>query len=384
VIGALLFTRTLRNLGAVDLGFNPEVIDASIDLRRSNVAPGARSQAFGLIRAALQQVPGVQQAGEALIVPLGGADWNGAILRDGVAQKADAHFNQVGGSYFRALDIPLVGGRTFDDRDRIETPKVVVVNQAFARRFFPNTDPIGQTFQMDIPSPQPSYQVVGVVGDTKIRQLRDDRTAAGASFTSADAGTTFLPIAYLPVSQSATPPPDLHIVIRTDLPAASVTRALTTAITDTVPGATVSYETVTTYINGLLVSERLMAWLSGFFGLLALLVAAIGLYGVMSYLVSCRRVEIGVRMALGAQPDAVVRMVLTESATLLAAGVAAGVLLAGAVSRYATTLLFGVSPIDPTSFVLGTAALAVISLLACYVPARRAAQIDPTTALRDA
>src|SRR5207244_2375536 len=139
----------------------------------------------------------------------------------------------------------------------------------------------------------------------------------------------FLPIAYLAVSQDSVPPPDLRIVLRADVPPASLTHALTRAITEVAPAAAVSYDAVTNYIDRLLVTERLMAWLSGFFGVLALLVAAIGLYGVMSYLVTRRRVEIGVRMALGAEPRAVIRMMFAECGVLLASGIALGAALAG-------------------------------------------------------
>ena len=201
---------------------------------------------------------------------------------------------------------------------------VVVVTQTFARRFFPDVNPIGRTFQLDVPPPQPTYTIIGIVGDTKIRQVREERTGAATTFTS-DEAATFLPIAYLAVSQDPTAPPELRIVMRTELSDASLTRELTRTIKGVAPGAAVSYEHVMAFVDDVLVSERLMARLSGFFGALAVLIAAIGLYGVMSYLVSRRRVEIGVRMALGAQPSAVVGMIFGESLKLLLAGTIAGV-----------------------------------------------------------
>jgi len=383
VVGALLFTGTLRNLSAVNLGFSTNVIEANVDLRRTSVAPAARSQAFAAIRARLQQVPGVLGAGETLITPLSGPDWNGGIVKNGVVQAGDGHFNEVGGRYFQAMEIPLLAGRTFDDRDRVDTPKVVVVNQTFARQFFADANPIGQTFRQDLPSPQPDYLIVGIVGDTKIRQIRDERMTAAMSFTSGDTSAPFFPIAYLAATQDAAMPPDFRIVIRTDLPAASLTRELTRAVTSEAPGASVSYRSVSSYIDGLLSTERLMAWLSVFFGILAMLIAAIGLYGVMAYLVSRRRVEIGIRMALGATPGSVIRLILGESGQLLLGGIAAGVALTLAASRYAAALLFGLSPMDPMSFAIGAGGLALVSLAACYIPARRATRIDPTVALRD-
>ena len=382
VIGALLFTRTLRNLGSVSLGFEPHVTSVAVDLRRTVITARERAKTFGDIRARLEQVPGVQHAAEALIIPLSGGDWNGAILRDSVVQKGDAHFNEVGGEYFRTMQIPLLGGRTFDGRDRVGTPKVVVVSQTFARTFFPDGDAIGRTFQLDVPPPQPTYTIVGVVGDSKIRQIREERTGAGASFTS-DYAATFLPIAYVPVSQDDNPPPELRVVLRTSVPTASMSRVVTQTITDMVPGAAVSYESVIAFVDDVLMTERLMAWLSAFFGVLAVLIAVIGLYGVMSYLVSRRRVEIGVRMALGAEAGAVVRMILGDSAKLLLAGCVGGVALAVVVTRYAAAMLFGLSPVDPVSFASGIAVLALASLVACYLPARRATRIDPTAALRE-
>jgi len=268
------------------------------------------------------------------------------------------HFNEVGGSYFRAMATPLLSGRTFDDRDRPDTPRSAIVNETFARRHFPNEDPIGQTFQMDMPAgaAQPVYQIVGVSKDAKYLGVREERTAAAIRFSAHESSAMFLPIAYLAASQNTMAPPDFRIVLRADMPPSSITRALTRAITDVAPGAAVSYDAIAKYVDALLVSERLIAWLSGFFGALATLIAAIGLYGVMSCLVTRRRVEIGVRMALGAEPRTVIRMVLADSGRLLAVGVVIGVALAVVASRYAASLLYGLTPSDATSFAVAIAA----------------------------
>ena len=383
VVGALLFGRTLRNLRSVELGFDPDVVVASFDLRRTAVRPEARRQAFADIVARLHQVPGVRHAAETLIVPLDGADWNGQIVKGGAPQDGDVHFNAVGGNYFRVMGTPLLAGRTFDGRDRPDTPRAAIVNETFARRYFPDTDPIGETFQMDVPPPQPTYHIVGLVRDARYLQVREERTAAAARFSATESSATFLPMAYLAVSQDTMPPPDFRIVLRADVPSAGLTRELTRAITEVAPGAAVSYDAVSNYIETLLVPERLMAWLSGFFGVLALLIAAIGLYGVMSYIVTRRRVEIGVRIALGAEPRTVIRMVLAESVTLLALGVAIGVALAIVASRYAASLLYGLTPLDPASFALAISVLGSVSLLAAWFPARRASRLAPTVALRE-
>jgi len=385
VVGALLFGRTLKNLGAVDLGFDPDVAVVAVDLSRTAVQPGARTQAFATIVTRLQQVPGVRHAAEALIVPLDGSDWNGRIVTGGAVRDGDAHFDEVGGDYFRVMGTPLLAGRTFDGRDRPDVAKSVIVNETFARRYFQNADPIGKTFQMELPpgSLQPTYHIVGLVRDAKYLQVREERTSAVLRFSANETSGMFLPIAYLAVSQDSAPPPDLRIVLRSDVSPGSLTHALTRAITDVAPGAAVSYDAVTNYIDRLLVTERLMAWLSGCFGVLAMLVAAIGLYGVMSYLVTRRRIEIGVRMALGAAPRTIIRMMFAECGVLLAIGIAIGVALAGVTLRYAAALLYGLTPLDASSFALAIGVLGFASVLATWFPARRASRLAPTVALRE-
>jgi len=385
VVGALLFGRTLKNLGAVDLGFDPDAVVVAVDLSRTAVRPEARTQTFATIVTRLQQVPGVRHAAEALIVPLDGSDWNGRIVTGGAVQDGDVHFDEVGGNYFRVMGTRLLAGRTFDGRDRPDAAKSVIVNETFARRYFQNADPIGKTFQMELPpgSPQPTYHIVGLVRDAKLLQVREERTSAALRFSANESSAMFLPIAYLAVSQDSAPPPDVRIVLRSDVPPASLTHALTRAITEVAPAAAVSYDAVTNYIDRLLVTERLMAWLSGFFGVLAMLVAAIGLYGVMSYLVTRRRIEIGVRMALGAEPRAVIRMMFAECGVLLASGIAMGAVLAGVTLRYAAALLYGLSPMDATSFALAIGGLGLASAFATWVPALRASRLAPTVALRE-
>lgn len=370
VVGALLFTRSLQNLSRVDMGFRSDgIVSAAIDLRRSSVKTEARQQAFQAIASRVRAVPGVRRASETLIVPLSGSDWNQRIAIGGVVKDTAVRFNQVGGEYFRTLEIPLLAGRSFDSRDRIGTPMGAVVNERFARHFFPGELPVGRTFQME-PTPayqSPTYHVIGVVKDTKYGDLRE----------------ALVPIAYLALTQEAEPAPFVELVVRADAPSATLTNALTRAITEVAPGASVSYGTIATYVQDSLVTERLMATLSGFFGFLAIVIATLGLYGVMSYMVSLRKAEIGIRMALGADPRRVVRMVLGESGLLLGAGVAVGIGLAFLASRSASTLLYGLEPWDPASFGIAVGALGVVSLLAAWIPARRASKLAPAIALRE-
>ncbi|HEY1307755.1 MAG TPA: ABC transporter permease [Vicinamibacterales bacterium] len=367
VVGSLLFVRTLRKLDEVDLGFDPSVLAASIDLRRTAVQPAARILTFERIVERLDAVNGVREASLAMIVPLAGADWNGRILTGGALQDGDVHFNAVGQEYFRVMTIPVLQGRTFEGQDQPGTPRAALVNEAFARRYFPTADPIGKTFQTD--ARVETYHIVGLVRDSRFIDVGEEHA---------------LPIAYLAVAQELIPTPSsLHVIIRTDLPAASIAPALTRVMSDVAPGVAVSYDTVARHVDTLLLPQRLVAWLSSFFAILAVLIASIGLYGLISYLVSRRRVEIGVRMALGAEPPTVLRMLLGESGVLLAAGLVIGLSLATVVSRAASGLLYDVTPLDPISYGLGTAVLVSTAVLAAWIPARRASRIAPIIVLRE-
>jgi putative ABC transport system permease protein len=370
VVGAALFGRTLRNLTSIDVGFRTEgVISANIDVRRVNMKPEALAQASQRVVELIRAVPGVQRASELFLVPLSGPVWNGRIAVGGATRNEMVYFTQIGAEYFRTLDIPLLEGRAFEAGERPGTPLRAVVNEAFARRYFSGRSPVGQSFQMDAQpgSPQPMYQIVGVVPNTKYADLREP----------------FEPIAYLSWTQETQLPPFFSVVVRSDLPLASLRAPLTQAVLEGAPGASVAYDTVTSYIRDAVVTERVMAALSGFFGILAMLIASVGLYGVMSYMVTRRKMEIGIRMALGADPASVVRMVLKESGVLLIAGVVVGLGLAVIASRYAATMLFGLRPWDPVSFAVAGGTLALVSLLAAWIPARRASRLAPTIALRE-
>jgi len=370
IVGALLFGRSLRNLVTLDPGFRQDgIVAVNVDIRRSAVDETTRARTYERVMEAVRGVPGVQHAAEASIVPMSGSGWNQTILIDGQLKEGIVNFNRVGADYFRAMETTLVAGRPFGPQDRLGTPETAIVNESFARQYFGGANPVGRTFQLDLPpgEPRPVYQIVGYVKDTKYTDLRE----------------AFTPIGYFPAAQETSFGPYLDLIVRSDLPLASITPAVTQSVREVVPNATVAFETVRAYVRDSLAIERLMASLSSFFGLLALLIASIGLYGVMSYQVTRRQVEIGIRMALGADPAAVVRMVLKESGLLLIAGILAGLGLAIAVSRYAATLLFGLEPSDPLSFASAAGVLALVSLVAAWIPARRASRVAPTVALRE-
>lgn len=371
VVGAVLLGRSLRNLQTLDAGFRQDgVVAVDVDLRRSTVSENlhARLLLYKAIADAARSVPGVLHAAESLIVPMSGSGWNQNLYVDGEKKEGNVTLNLVGPDFFRTMETPLLAGRTFTPEDRAGTPEVAIVNELFAIKYFGHPAPIGRTFQLDVQpgAPQPPYRIVGVVKNTKYTELRED----------------FLPIGYFPVAQAPELELYMSLVVRTDLPLAALAPAMTRTIREVAPGSTVDYEAISTYIRDSLVTERFMSSLSGFLGLLAMLIATVGLYGVMSYMVSRRRVEIGVRVALGAEPRRVVRLILGESGVLLAIGAVLGVGLAIVAARAAANLLFGLQPWDPASVAGSVALLGVVSFIAAWIPARRASRVAPTIALR--
>jgi putative ABC transport system permease protein len=369
IAGALLFGRSLRNLLTLDTGFRSDgVIVANLDLRGANVPQEGRRALFTEIMERMRALPGVAEAAEAFIVPVSGSGWNNLVVIGGAVQQGLTNVNSVGAGYFHALGTPILAGRAFDRTDTPESSPVAIVNESFARQYFAGRDPLGQSFQIQAPAgvPRPLYRVVGLVKDTKYTDLREP----------------FGPIVYFAASQDKEHPEFLQIIMKSDTAASSVTTAATRELSSIAPAITVQYLTMRTIIRDSLVSERLMATLSGFFGGLAVLIATVGLYGVMSYMVTRRRREIGIRIALGADAGSVVRMVVAEAAMLLAAGIVVGTVLAIVSARSASTLLFGLEPWDPSTVAMGIVTLTVVSLLASWLPARRAARFDPTIALR--
>jgi putative ABC transport system permease protein len=370
IVGALLFGRSLRNLVTIDPGFRQDgILTIDVDVRRSGISEAALSQVYAQVMDRVRSVAGVEAAAEVTIVPMSGSGWNQTLVIDGVKKDGIVNMNRVGVDYFKTMGTPLLAGRNFGPEDRLGATETAIINETLARKYFGTLNPIGRTFQIDIAKGEasPHYQIVGLVRDTKYQELREE----------------FTPIAYFAAAQEKEPGPFLDLMVRSSMPLANLTPTLTRAIREVAPNSTVAYETVRTYVRDSLVTERLMASLSGFFGVLAMLIATIGLYGVMTYMVSRRKVEIGIRMALGADPRKVVRMVLGESGLLLAIGVVAGAALAAFASRWAESLLFGLQSWDPASFALAAAALAIVSLMAAWIPARRASRLAPTLALRE-
>jgi predicted permease len=372
VAGALLFSRSLGKLMYVDTGFRQEgILIADLGFRRLNLPPDRyhafKSELLDRIRA----IPGVESFAFTYMVPLREGNWGiSTIWMDGAdaGQGVRTSESRVGPDYFKTLEIPLLAGREFDARDRINSPKVAIVNEAFARRFLNGTNPVGHQFWIEgTPGdPEKRYEIVGLVRNTKYGDLREE----------------FRPIAYIATAQIPGAESSVRILIRSRLPQAEMVAAVKRVLSEINPAVTVSFQGFKPMIEATILRERLMAMLSGFFGMLALLLACVGLYGVLSYGVAGRTNEIGIRMALGAQARNVRWLILREALLLLLVGVIVGLPLIVAVKRLAATLLYGLTPADPVS--LGGAALLLfaVTLLACYPPARRATKVDPLVALR--
>src|SRR5262245_11176076 len=370
VVVALLFVRSLRNLTHLDPGFRQDgVVIAGVDYRKSGVAPEAIPAFSRQILERVRAIPGVDGAAQASTTPVSGNLWNQHVVIGGKEQEGNVNFNSVGPGYFQAMATTLVAGRDFDDRDTRQSPRVAIVSDSFAKKYFQGHDALGQSFQvvMEAGQARPMIQIVGIARDTKYTDLREP----------------FTPLVILAAQQDGEPDlfPNFVIHATTSLP--SVTAAVTRVLAQLNPAISVKYQTVRAQVTGSLVRERLMATLSGFFGALAVLIATIGLYGVMSYSVTRRRVEIGIRMALGADRTEVVRMIVREAALLLGLGVLAGAGLAIAAGRWATALLYDLNPWDPITIALSIAALGSATLLASWLPAHRASRLAPTIALRE-
>jgi len=373
LVAALLFVRSLHNLLVVDPGFRSEgILSVMLDLSQPKYSKERRPVVYRELLEHLAARQGVVSAAQVGFTPVSGSGWNETLRTEGTkATRSDreSHFNRVGPGYFRTMGTGFAAGRDFDDHDMVSSPKVAIVNEAFAKKFFAGKNPVGLTFHVEGPAgkPDPFYQIVGVVRNTKYYELRED----------------FIPISFLPIAQDDDPGAGATFVLRTHAPMGEAMAGVKTAVGEVSPAIGIEFRILAGQLNESLMRERLMATLSGTFGGLAALLATLGLYGVISYMVARRRNEIGVRMALGADRMKVVRLVLREAVLLLAVGLTVGVLLALWAGRAATTLLFGLQPYDPITMLSAVALLTVVALAASYGPARRAAALDPMTALRD-
>ena len=371
LVGAGLFVRTLINLQRIPSGFNQE---NAMLLQVDTSATGYKDKDPRLpvllrdVEEKVKAVPGVQAASFAFFTFHQGVWTSPAYTRDSdvAPDLRSIRNNIVGPDFFAAMGIPLLQGRTFGPQDTASSQKVAVISEAMAQRFFPGGSPLGKRFGIDGPNSTEAIEVIGVAKDAKFGSLTEEAK----------------PIAFYPHAQL----PDVlgNFVVRFSGPASTVVpqvRQTIQAVNHNLPIDDVV--SLSDHIGRSLVQQKLVARLASFFGLLALLLACVGLYGVMSYGVARRTNEIGIRMALGAQRGSVLWLVLREALVLVMTGLVVGVLASLVLTKTAASLLYELKPNDPLTIALATSLLMAVALLAGYLPARRAARVDPMVALRD-
>jgi predicted permease len=371
LFGGLLFTGTLRNLLAVDAGFDSRnVVVARVNFSSLTIAQANRPSFTASVVERIRQIPGVIAAAEVRHVPLGGTGttlfvWPEAA--DGTA-KSMIRLNAMSPGYFKTMGMALIAGRDFAATDSRLAPRVTIVNRAFARSMGLDGNILGQRFRGETgPSTSGVYEIVGLVGDSKYLTLREEP----------------LPILFVPITQIVDPRPFTDVMIRSTASSGEIASALSGAIAEISPLIDADVRAFDDTIRNGLLTERLMASLSGLFGALAALIATVGLYGVMSYLVLRQTNEIGVRMALGARRQDILRMVLGEAGRLVAVGLAIGAIASFAAAGSARALVFGLQPHDFGVIGLACVLLGATALGASWLPAHRAATLPPLTALRE-
>jgi putative ABC transport system permease protein len=384
VFGASLFVRTLVELTTQDLGFQPaRVLLATIDLRRTTLTNTERPAFFDRLRQGVANAPGVEAAAISVVTPVGGTMWSTTVEVAGYEapeRERSVRVNAITPNYFSVMSTPILTGRDISASDGPGTPLVALVNEAFARKFFKGENPVGKTFSRRSPS-QALVRAPTALGPNQIEQIEIVGLVANAKYMDLREAPT--PTIYLAWLQQTTATSASRLTVRVTGPADAFRSTVLAAIMQVEKEAVVSFRSIEQDVRASMLQERLVASLSAVFGSLALLLAAIGLYGVMSYAVTRRRNEIGIRMALGAEPGSVMRLVLGQVALVTAAGLLFGVLVAVGAGRFVSTLLFGLAATDATMLAVAAVALAVAAIIAGYLPARRAARVDPMLALRE-
>ncbi len=372
LFGALLFVRTLRNLITVETGFQQTgILVADLDYSHLNVPSQSRLEYKRQILERIRALPGVESAAETAIVPISDTSINDDVWASGTDhnQRKSSFLNTISPGYFSTLATPLIAGRDFNGTDTKDSPRVAIINEALAKQLGFGGNALGKVFRRESTSrdPELEFQIVGLVKNTKYQDLREESA----------------PIAYTPVAQESRQDSDIQLVVRSSAPLADLTQRIKSAAAEVNPAMDITFRDFKTVIGDSLLQERLMATLSGFFGFLAALLATVGLYGVISYMVVRRTNEIGICMALGADRAGILQMILREAGALLLIGVAAGAVLSIIGARAANALLYGLKSYDPVTLIAAIALLATVAVAASSLPAQRASKLDPMIALRE-
>jgi predicted permease len=375
LLGAGLFLRSLQRMQSVDPGFDAErILTASLNIDLLRYTTAQSREFYRQVVERVAGLPGIERASLARVVPISGGGRQTNFFLDGQLETPDSARNTnnpptcatnvVGPDYFETMGIALLQGRDFAAQDVEGSPSVVIINETFAHRYFSGENPVGK--RMRVGAPNPTWrEIIGVARDSKYRLLSEDPQ----------------PFIYQPLAQNHET--GMTLLVRTTgdpLSVAAAVRNAAHALEKNLPLN--DLQPLSTLLESALYPARMGAVLLLILGLLALLLAAVGLYGVMAYTVAQRTREIGVRMALGAQTRDVLRLVLKEAMTLVALGLALGWLAGAALARLLSNFLFGISTLDAVTFVTIPVVLTVVALLASYLPARRAARVDPLLALR--
>jgi predicted permease len=373
LVVAGLFVRSLKRAEHMDLGFDPDhVLNVMLDPGQIGYDQTRAKAFYRELKRRVRAMPGVETASLAFTVPLFWPGPDAPVYVEGRAPAPDQSpprisFNGVDANYFETMRVPLLEGRTFTDFDNETAQPVAIVNQTMARRFWPNEDPIGKRFSLKSAS-GPFVEAVGLA--------RDGQSTWHLSLEPQ-------PFFYVPVAQNFAS--FLSLQVRSSVPPESLVTRVQGEIRELAPDLPIfNAWTMQETVHGLagFFMIRLAASLAGVMGLLGLTLALVGVYGVVSFSVSLRTHEIGIRMALGAERRDILRLTLQEGLGLVILGVIAGLAVAWALTRAMSKLLIGISPSDPATYLIVAFLLSAVALLACYIPARRATKVDPMVALR--
>jgi putative ABC transport system permease protein len=379
LVGAGLLIKSFLNLSRSDIGFDPDhVLTMRVALPDTRYKENEQiANFYQQVLQRVQQLPGVEAAGFTRGLPMNGGIESGITVEGqeitNVRDTVIAVNMTATPDYFRAMNIPLVKGRYFNDQDKTGSPPVVLIDEMLAARFFPNVDPIGKRLKMGGNDSQfPWMQIIGVV-----------KHIAHYGPAETPRVEVYRPYFQLPQMPEARYGRSMVLAVRTTTDPASMTSGLRNAVLEIDKDQPVSnVQTMTEVVAASVAPQKFAMWLLGLFAATALALAALGIYGVMAYSVTQRTHEIGVRMALGAQRSDVLKMVVTQGMKLALIGVGCGLVGAFGMTRLMSSLLFGVTATDPLTFGVVSIVLSIVALLACYIPARRATRVDPMIALR--